>query len=193
MDLVVAGTDDAVMMVESEIQELTEDEVLGGVMFAHERHAAGDRRDHRTGRARRQGALRLPAGRHRRRQGRGQEAWSARTCAPPTRSPPRASATTPSPRPRPRPPTQFGKSDANPDGYRPDKLGARLQGTAKPTSCAATSSTPASASTAARSTRSARSSRKSACCRAPTARPCSPAARPRPWSSPPWAPATTSS
>ena len=28
MDLVVAGTDDAVMMVESEIQELSEDEVL---------------------------------------------------------------------------------------------------------------------------------------------------------------------
>src|SRR5579885_2234987 len=35
MDLVVAGTNDAVMMVESEIQELTEDQVLGGVMFAH--------------------------------------------------------------------------------------------------------------------------------------------------------------
>jgi polyribonucleotide nucleotidyltransferase len=35
MDLVVAGTNDAVMMVESEIQELTEDEVLKGVMFAH--------------------------------------------------------------------------------------------------------------------------------------------------------------
>ncbi len=35
MDLVVAGTDDAVMMVESEIKELPEDEVLGGVMFAH--------------------------------------------------------------------------------------------------------------------------------------------------------------
>jgi polyribonucleotide nucleotidyltransferase len=35
LDLVVAGTDDAVMMVESEIKELTEDEVLGGVMFAH--------------------------------------------------------------------------------------------------------------------------------------------------------------
>jgi polyribonucleotide nucleotidyltransferase len=35
MDLVVAGTHDAVMMVESEIQELTEDEVLKGVMFAH--------------------------------------------------------------------------------------------------------------------------------------------------------------
>jgi len=36
MDLVVASTDDAVMMVESEIKELNEDEVLGGVMFAFE-------------------------------------------------------------------------------------------------------------------------------------------------------------
>jgi polyribonucleotide nucleotidyltransferase len=35
LDLVVAGTDDAVMMVESEIQELNEDQVLDGVMFAH--------------------------------------------------------------------------------------------------------------------------------------------------------------
>ncbi|HEY1415618.1 MAG TPA: polyribonucleotide nucleotidyltransferase, partial [Caulobacteraceae bacterium] len=35
LDLVVAGTQDAVMMVESEIQELNEDEILGGVMFAH--------------------------------------------------------------------------------------------------------------------------------------------------------------
>jgi len=35
MDLVVASTSDAVMMVESEIQELSEDEVLKGVMFAH--------------------------------------------------------------------------------------------------------------------------------------------------------------
>ena len=35
MDLVVAGTQDAVMMVESEIQEMSEDEVLKGVMFAH--------------------------------------------------------------------------------------------------------------------------------------------------------------
>jgi polyribonucleotide nucleotidyltransferase len=35
MDLVVAGTAEAVMMVESEIQELSEEEVLGGVTFAH--------------------------------------------------------------------------------------------------------------------------------------------------------------
>ena len=35
MDLIVAGTADAVMMVESEIKELAEDIVLGGVTFAH--------------------------------------------------------------------------------------------------------------------------------------------------------------
>ncbi|HTI68091.1 MAG TPA: polyribonucleotide nucleotidyltransferase [Caulobacteraceae bacterium] len=35
MDLVVAGTHDAVMMVESEIHELSEEIVLGGVSFAH--------------------------------------------------------------------------------------------------------------------------------------------------------------
>src|SRR6187401_973214 len=36
LDLVVAATLDAVMMVESEAKELTEDEMLGAVMFAHE-------------------------------------------------------------------------------------------------------------------------------------------------------------
>ncbi|MBN9588451.1 MAG: polyribonucleotide nucleotidyltransferase [Alphaproteobacteria bacterium 64-11] len=35
LDLVVAGTRDAVMMVESEAQELSEDVMLGSVMFAH--------------------------------------------------------------------------------------------------------------------------------------------------------------
>ncbi|MEQ1509520.1 MAG: polyribonucleotide nucleotidyltransferase [Sphingopyxis sp.] len=35
LDLVVAATGDAVMMVESEAKELTEDQMLGGVMFAH--------------------------------------------------------------------------------------------------------------------------------------------------------------
>ena len=36
LDLVVAGTKEAVMMVESEAYELTEDEMLGAVVFAHE-------------------------------------------------------------------------------------------------------------------------------------------------------------
>jgi polyribonucleotide nucleotidyltransferase len=35
LDLIVAATHDAVMMVESEAKELTEDEMLGAVMFAH--------------------------------------------------------------------------------------------------------------------------------------------------------------
>jgi polyribonucleotide nucleotidyltransferase len=34
LDLVVAGTDDAVLMVESEAKELTEDQMLGAVLFA---------------------------------------------------------------------------------------------------------------------------------------------------------------
>ena len=37
LDLVVAGTRDAVMMVESEAKELSEEEMLGAVMFAHAR------------------------------------------------------------------------------------------------------------------------------------------------------------
>lgn len=36
LDLVVAGTSDAVMMVESEAKELTEEQMLGAVMYAHE-------------------------------------------------------------------------------------------------------------------------------------------------------------
>ena len=36
LDLVVAGTQDAVMMVESEAYELSEKEMLGAVKFGHE-------------------------------------------------------------------------------------------------------------------------------------------------------------
>ncbi len=36
LDLVVAGTDKAVLMVESEAKELTEDEMLGAVLFGHD-------------------------------------------------------------------------------------------------------------------------------------------------------------
>ncbi|MCV5665407.1 polyribonucleotide nucleotidyltransferase, partial [Escherichia coli] len=35
LDLVVAGTQDAVLMVESEAKELNEDVMLGAVMFGH--------------------------------------------------------------------------------------------------------------------------------------------------------------
>ena len=36
LDMVVSGTESAVLMVESEAEELTEDEMLGAVLFAHE-------------------------------------------------------------------------------------------------------------------------------------------------------------
>ncbi|MDV2080557.1 polyribonucleotide nucleotidyltransferase [Marinobacter xestospongiae] len=36
LDMVVAGTEDAVLMVESEAKGLTEDQMLGGVLFAHQ-------------------------------------------------------------------------------------------------------------------------------------------------------------
>ena len=39
-DMVVAGTKDAVLMVESEAKELTEDQMLGAVLFAHEEFQA---------------------------------------------------------------------------------------------------------------------------------------------------------
>jgi polyribonucleotide nucleotidyltransferase len=39
MDLIVAGTREGVLMVESEIKELSEDVALGGVKFAHEAYA----------------------------------------------------------------------------------------------------------------------------------------------------------
>ena len=36
LDMVVAGTETAVLMVESEANELTEDQMLGAVLFAHQ-------------------------------------------------------------------------------------------------------------------------------------------------------------
>lgn len=40
LDLVVAGTEGAILMVESEAQSLTEEEMLGAVMFGHEQSSA---------------------------------------------------------------------------------------------------------------------------------------------------------
>ena len=36
LDLVMAGTRDGVLMVESEAKELSEDQMLGGILFAHQ-------------------------------------------------------------------------------------------------------------------------------------------------------------
>ena len=40
LDMVVAGTTDAVLMVESEADEMTEDQMLGAVLFAHQEYQA---------------------------------------------------------------------------------------------------------------------------------------------------------
>jgi len=52
LELVVAGTADAVLMVESEAKELSEEVMLGAVMFGHREMQDRDRCDHpacRTG------------------------------------------------------------------------------------------------------------------------------------------------
>ena len=36
LDMVIAGSDSAVIMVESEAKELSEDQMLGGILFAHQ-------------------------------------------------------------------------------------------------------------------------------------------------------------
>ena len=57
LDLVVAGTRDAVMMVESEAKELAEETMLGGRDVRPQAVPAGHRPHHRAGRGCRQGAL----------------------------------------------------------------------------------------------------------------------------------------
>ena len=116
LDLVVAGTGDAVLMVESEAKELDEDD------HARRRHVrpqglpAGDRRDHQARRSRRQGAARLHRRRTTRRaRSRDAEASSKTSCATPTRSPTSRSATPPSTPSRPRSRQRFcaeGRRDA---------------------------------------------------------------------------------
>ena len=63
LDLVVAGTQDAVLMVESEAKELSEEKMLGAVMFGHAQFPAGDRGDHPPRRALGSPAARLHAAR----------------------------------------------------------------------------------------------------------------------------------
>jgi polyribonucleotide nucleotidyltransferase len=67
LDLVVAGTADAVLMVESEADMLSEEVMLGAVMFGHEQmqDAGRNQYDQRTGRRSRQAVLGLAGTRSR--------------------------------------------------------------------------------------------------------------------------------
>ena len=173
LDLVVAGTPDAVLMVESEAKELGEDVMLGAVMFGHKHfqpvidaivrlaeRAAKEPRDFQPADPAIEKAC---------------STLSRPTCATPTPSPTSRSATAVD--------AVKAKVVASAAGrWREDFQPSRswpCSRTPRPRSCAGTSSTPACASTAATSRRSARSWRKLASCRAPTARRCSPAARRR--------------
>ncbi len=57
LDLVVAGTAEGVLMVESEAKELSEEIMLGAVNFGATEYQPRDQRHHRSGRAMRQGAV----------------------------------------------------------------------------------------------------------------------------------------
>ncbi len=73
LDLVVAGTEAAVLMVESEAKELPEEVMLGAVVYGHQQQQAVDRADPPAGRGSRQAAVGLAAageGRSADRQGR---------------------------------------------------------------------------------------------------------------------------
>jgi polyribonucleotide nucleotidyltransferase len=49
MDLVVAGTETAVLMVESEAEQLSEEVMLGAVVFGHDQMQGRHRRHPRPG------------------------------------------------------------------------------------------------------------------------------------------------
>ncbi len=102
LDLVVAGTADAVLMVESEAKELPEEIMLGAVMFGH-RHfqpviQAIIELAEKAAKEPRELQDRSTTARSRRKC----SASSSRTCARPTRSPSSRSATRPSPPRSPR-------------------------------------------------------------------------------------------
>ncbi len=179
LDLVVAGTADAVLMVESEAKELNEDIMLGAVMFGH-RHfqpvinaiielaekAAKEPREVTVidNSALEKEMLGLVE----------QELRSA--YAIPVKQDRYAAVGKVKEKVMahyfPKGRSRNTTSSASPACSR----------SSKPRSFAGTSSTPASASTAVTARPCATSSPKSACCPAPTARRCSPAAKPRRWS-----------
>ena len=178
LDLVVAGTGDGVLMVESEAKELSEEVMLGAVTFGHREFPAGDPGDHRARRDLRPGAVEHAArtaeqGRDRSAtarddrsadRGRLSRAWQAGT----------------------QQPARCGEGAGGRAVFR-RACSARLRSscsrTSRRRSCAAPFCGTDSGSTAATPGRCDRSSARSASCRARTARRCSPAARRRrsPW------------
>ena len=100
LDLVVAGTNEAVLMVESEAQELPEDINARRRDVRSQAFPAGDRCDHPSGREGRQGAARFSRRRTFPRSRRPCSRSSKPICAPPTSIATSSSAMLPSTLPR---------------------------------------------------------------------------------------------
>ena len=184
LDLVLAGTTEGVLMVESEASELSEEVMLGAVTFGHAafqpviqaiielaEHSAKD-------------PWALPE------ISEETKALTARVDAL-ARDDLRAAYTETVKQVRQEKISAAKKgcrreADRGRPGRREGRRGCLRSW--KPTSSATTSWTPACASTAATPRPFARSWPKSACCRAPMARRCSPVAKPRRWSWRRWAP-----
>ncbi len=173
LDLVVAGTVEGVLMVESEAKELSEDVMLGAVMFGHRAFQPVIQAIIELAEAAPRSLGICPkAGRRPPRSKRACAMRSPPISPPPMRSERSRRARTSSTRPRPRSP--------NSSATRPNaRSRASSSRSSRRTSCAAPSSTARRASTGATPRPCARSRSRSACCRAPTARRSSPAARPR--------------
>ena len=147
LDLVMAGTQDAVLMVESEAKELSEEIMLGAVMFGHKGFqqvieaiiklaelAAKEPRDFT---APDHSALEAEV-----------LTSSRPTCAPPTRSPTRQQRYAAVDAAKAKVKAAFAPAEGEDAESRPSSS-AKCSRTSRPRSCAGTSSTPARASTAA--------------------------------------------
>ena len=192
LNLVVAGTEAAVLMVESEAHELPEEVMLGAVVFGHQQMQAAIEPSTSWSR---KAASRCGTGSRAAKD----EALIARVTAAVRSRPARGLPD----RGRSRRASRRSKRDLQARSRRvglrrgrsPDVARTRSAtscSTSKRRSCAARSWTASRASTAATRAPCARSPSAPACCRAPTARRCSRAARRRRWSSPRSAPPATS-
>jgi polyribonucleotide nucleotidyltransferase len=175
LDLVVAGTKDAVMMVESEAYELTEAEMLGAVTFAHEQIQPVIDLIIDAGRRSGEGAVRLPAPPDYSElydavKAAGEDKMRAAYAI--TDKQERTTAVAAA--------KEAIKATLSEEQLEDPNLGSALK-KLEPACCAATWSRPASGSTAARSTTVRPIVCETGICPGPTARRCSPAARRRAW------------
>jgi hypothetical protein len=187
MDLVVAGTETAVLMVESEAQQLSEEIMLGAVVFGHEMKAVIDAiHDLVRDGGKPEQVWTAPAK---------NEALIARVAhfaeaklAMPTRPATSKPVPTSCARRRLKSSPTWRRSCRRGAAARTALKLATSCSTWNRRSCVRRSWTASHVSTAATPAPCVRSRSAPRCCHVPTVRPCSPVAKPRHWSLQPWAP-----